>query len=114
MILLQFLFTVSLAYILATLQVTFRDTNYLLGIFLFLFFYLTPVFWDGSNISGPLGSIFRLNPFAALLNAYRGILMHGQWPDARPMLTLCLIGLVILAVGSMTFARARNRFVEEL
>jgi lipopolysaccharide transport system permease protein len=113
-IVMQFVFTVSLSYILATLQVTFRDTHYLLGIFLFLFFYLTPVFWDGKTVPEPFHSIFILNPFATLLNAYRGILMHGQWPEAGPMLALALLAVSVLAVGSLIFARARNRFVEEL
>ena len=110
----QFCLTQSLAYLVATFQVIFRDTQYLLGIFLFLFFYLTPVFYDSAAIPGAYSALYQLNPLVHLLDAYRSILIRGQFPDARPLLLLALLSFVILLVGYMVFIRARDRFVEEL
>ena len=42
----QFILILGLVYFTAAIQVTFRDTQYLLGVLLFLGFYLTPVFYD--------------------------------------------------------------------
>src|SRR5207248_3271042 len=103
-----------IAYIVATLQVRFRDTQHLLGILLFLFFYLTPVFWDDTNIPEPFKSIMQLNPMALILNAYRRILIRGEWPEAMPLLRVSVIAIVILVVGYGMFSLARDRFVEEL
>jgi homopolymeric O-antigen transport system permease protein len=113
-VVIQFIVILSLAYIVATLQVKFRDTQYLLGIILFLFFYLTPVFWDAASIPEPYRSVMQLNPVAVLLNAYRAILVHGQWPEFIPLLTVGAGALVVLALGYAVFSVGRDRFVEEL
>jgi lipopolysaccharide transport system permease protein len=113
-ILVQFALTVSLAYIVAALQVKFRDTQYLLGIFLLLVSYLTPVFWDFSRIPQPARSIFMLNPFACLLTAYRAILMRGEWPDVMPLAALVVFSGIVLMVGCTVFLRTCDRFVEEI
>ena len=113
-ILIQFALTLSLAYVVATLQVKFRDTQYLLGIALFLFFYLTPVFWDDTSIPEPYHSIMHFNPVAVLLNAYRAILVRGHWPDFIPLLTVGIGSMAFLTLGYTLFVMARDRFVEEL
>jgi lipopolysaccharide transport system permease protein len=113
-VLVQFVLTVSLAYIVAALQVKFRDTQYLVGIFLLLVSYLTPVFWDFNGIPEPFHSIFMMNPFACLLNAYRAILMHGQWPEAKPLAALLGLSAIILSAGCVMFLRTCDRFVEEI
>jgi lipopolysaccharide transport system permease protein len=110
----QFFLSVSAAYILATLQVKFRDTQYLLGIFLFLFFYVTPVFWDGSSLPPAYAKIMNFNPVAGLLNGYRDILMRGQWPDVKPMAAVAFMSSVLAIACFVLFLRARDRFVEEL
>ena len=113
-ILVQFMLTMSIAYLVATLQVRFRDTQYLLGIFLFLFFYLTPVFWDASLVPEPFHSFLLLNPVGTLLNNYRDIFMRGQVPALLPLAVVAGISFVALALGYLLFLQARDRFVEEL
>jgi lipopolysaccharide transport system permease protein len=113
-ILFEFALILSLAYFVATLQVKFRDTQYLLGIVLFLFFYLTPVFWDDTTIPEPYQSLIRFNPVAVLLNAYRAILVRREWPDFISLLTVGIGSMMLLSLGYTLFALARNRFVEEL
>jgi lipopolysaccharide transport system permease protein len=110
----QFVLTLSIAYIVATFQVTFRDTQYLLGILLFLFFYLTPVFYDSTLVPAQLQPIYQLNPMVHLLGAYRSILIQGQLPATMPLLMLCVLSTLILLAGQIVFMRARNQFVEEL
>jgi lipopolysaccharide transport system permease protein len=110
----QFVLISGLAYILAALQVIFRDTHHLLGVVLLLMFYATPIFWDSDTISGPLRPLVHLNPMALLLNAYRSILTRSEWPSVRPLLTVTVSASVLLWLGSMCFLRARERFVEEM
>jgi lipopolysaccharide transport system permease protein len=110
----QFVFAVSIVYVLATLQVTFRDTQYLLGIVLFLAFYLTPVFYEAASVPADLRPIFRANPMATLLDAYRAILIGGRFPTPAPLLALTAVSLAVLWAGCRLFRRARERFVEEL
>jgi lipopolysaccharide transport system permease protein len=113
-ILLQFLLTLSLGYLIATFHVTFRDTQYLLGVFLMLLFYLTPVFYDASIIPARYQAIYRLNPMLHLIDAYRAILIHGMPPDFTTLAILGVLGIGLLGIGYTVFERASYRFVEEL
>ena len=113
-IMLQFLLILGLGYLVATVNVTFRDTQHLLGVFLMLLFYLTPVFYDASVVSGGYQTFYRLNPMFHLITAYRAILIQGNLPDLRALLALGILVGVLLWLGHTVFTRASYRFVEEL
>jgi lipopolysaccharide transport system permease protein len=94
---LQFLLILSLAYLVATLHVTFRDTQYLLGVLLNLLFYLTPVFYNANSIPERYQALYRLNPMTHLVEAYREILLQGVFPEhlaALLVLGVCVVGLL--------------------
>ncbi|OUL28413.1 ABC transporter [Nostoc sp. T09] len=111
---LQFVLTVSLSYLLAALNVTFRDTQHTLGIILQLFFYLTPIFYDIKNV--PLGYqyLYYLNPMVHIVSAYRAILMQGTQPNWQSLFILAVVMVVCLPIGLQFFKRQSHRFVEEL
>jgi lipopolysaccharide transport system permease protein len=112
--LVQFLFTLSLVYMVATVHVRFRDTQYLLGVFLLLMFYLTPTFYDVSQVPAAYQSAYHLNPMLHFIESYRAIFLKGATPDIPALIVLLLISLVLLAIGYTVFQRASWRFVEEL
>src|SRR5688572_21246954 len=68
---LQFTLTLSLAYFTATFYVTFRDTQHLLGVLLNLFFFLTPIFYESSDLPAQYQTFYRLNPMVHLIESYR-------------------------------------------
>jgi lipopolysaccharide transport system permease protein len=111
---LQFVFTLSIAYLLATFHVTFRDTQYLLGIYLLLAFYLTPVFYDAGAIPAQYQPVYRMNPMLHLIEGYRTILLNGQLPDFQSLAWLALLSAIFLLIGYRVFRAASFRFVEEL
>jgi lipopolysaccharide transport system permease protein len=113
-IMLQFLLTLGLGYLVATIHVTFRDTQHLLGVFFMLLFYLTPVFYDASIVPARYQTVYRLNPVLHLITAYRAILIYGGLPDLRTLLALGAVVGVLLWLSYTVFARASYRFVEEL
>jgi lipopolysaccharide transport system permease protein len=113
-VLVQFLLILSVAYFLAAIQVTFRDTQYLLGIGLTLGFYLTPVFYTTSSIPEPYLAAFRLNPLTHLLEAYRTILLVGQPPNLSALMLIGLGASMLLLLGYQVFLRASYHFAEEL
>lgn len=110
----QFLLTLGLAYVLAAIHVTFRDTQHLLALALLLLFYLTPVFYEVSAVPQRYRLVYRLNPMAWMLDAYRSIFLRGAWPEVASLLVMILAAGVILAIGFGLFTRASRRFVEEL
>lgn len=114
LVVLQFILTLSLAYFIATLHVFFRDTQHLVGVFLLLFFYLTPIFYEATAIPPRFQVIYRLNPMLHLIEAYRAVLVHGQLPDPDALLAVALFSAGLLYVGYRTLLQASYRFIEEL
>ncbi|MFO7662960.1 MAG: ABC transporter permease, partial [Chloroflexota bacterium] len=110
----QFLLILSMVYVLATVNVSFRDTKYLLGIFLMLGFYLTPIFYDPQFIPEKLVLIYNLNPMVHIIGAYRSIFLDGQLPSFTPLAIIGLISSFVLLLGYRYFKVASFKFVEEI
>jgi lipopolysaccharide transport system permease protein len=110
----QFLVTLSLAYIVAALHVQFRDTRYLLGIALLLGFYLSPVFYDPQSIPTAYQALYHLNPMVTLIETYRGLLMDGSFPSPLTLGLIAAGGAIALLGGVQLFRRMSIYFAEEL
>jgi homopolymeric O-antigen transport system permease protein len=111
----QFILTMGLAYLVATFQVTFRDTQYLLGVILQLVFFLTPIFYDVSAIPAHYQMLYRLNPMVHLTDAYRALLMRGELPNnLLALLFLTIIAIALLLLSYAIFKKASANFVDEL
>ena len=114
LILLQFLITLSLTYLVASLNVTFRDTQHILGVLLNLFFYLTPIFYSTDLIPAQYLSIYALNPITQLIQAYRTVLLHGESPAVVPLFILGCGAIGLLGLTYWLFQQASYNFAEEL
>lgn len=110
----QFLFIISLVYFLAAIEVTFRDTQYLLNIILMLGFYLSPVFYDVSSIPADILPLYNLNPMVHIIGAYRSIFLEGTFPPIEPLLIITGISAILLWLGYSFFMRASLQFAQEL
>jgi homopolymeric O-antigen transport system permease protein len=111
---LQFLVILAILYLTAAVHVSFRDTQYLLGIALLLGFYLSPVFYDARAVPQAFAAVYRLNPLVSLLDAYRAVLLRGEAPDLRLLAMVGVVASALLAASYRFFARASHHFVEEL
>jgi lipopolysaccharide transport system permease protein len=114
LVVLQFIFTLSLTYLVAALNVPFRDTQHILGVLLNLFFYLTPIFYDIKTIPDRYLSIYYLNPMTHIIEAYRAILLYGELPDWSALVGLAVISIGMLFFTYRIFRQASYRFAEEL
>lgn len=112
--LLQFALTVTISYVLAALNVTFRDTQHTIGVLLQLFFYLTPIFYDINAVPKNYQPLYLVNPMANLVTAYRDILINGTQPNWLALLLLAVFIIVILPIGYFYFKKQSARFVEEV
>lgn len=112
---LQFALTVSFAYVLASLNVTFRDTQHTLGVLLQMLFYFSAIFYE---VPAQYSHIFQFNPVLILIDGYRSILLAPAATSASfgwtPILSLTAITAILLPLGHRIFQRQSERFVEEL
>jgi lipopolysaccharide transport system permease protein len=110
----QFALTLGLAWLVAAGNALFRDIKHLVGVLLQLLFFLTPVFYHADMVPERYQSLYRLNPMVHLLEAYRGMLLEGIWPDGTTLLGLGVFAASLLWFGYRVFTRVNYRFVEEI
>ncbi len=114
LVVLEFVLILAFAYPVAILHVWFRDTQHLLRIALQLLFYLTPVFYEVHSVPPSLAWIYKINPLAHLVDAYRAVLMRGELPRLDGIVYLTALSIVVMGLGLAWFRRASHRFADEL
>src|SRR3954451_11204735 len=77
-----FLFAAGLSLLLSAVTVYFRDVEFLLGLLLTAWFFMTPVVYQYSQVPGHLKTWLQLNPMLPFVNAYRDVLVQHQAPSA--------------------------------
>lgn len=110
----QYIFTVGLAYPLASLNVVWKDTQHVTRVGLQLLMFLSPVFYTLDLVPENSLRWYELNPMVGMLDAWRDVLMQGVMPDPLVLGKLLLLGLVLLFAGRWLFVRQSHRFLEEL
>ncbi|MBM3616931.1 MAG: ABC transporter permease [Alphaproteobacteria bacterium] len=102
----QFLFIVGTTYLCSAIVPFLPDLKILLGHFLRAVMFVSGIFFDGDHIPEHLKSWFFANPMAALIEAYRDILIDGVLPDWGHLSYVALFGLLLLLVGKRLLAKA--------
>lgn len=110
----QFLLTLGIAYMVASLNVTFRDTQQIVTLLLLLAFFLTPIFYDVGSVPAAYRLLYGLNPFVALLDAYRTVLVRGAFPDLTALGGVAMAAAFMGIAGHLLFTRASERFADEI
>jgi ABC-type polysaccharide/polyol phosphate export permease len=114
-IVIQVVFTLGVAFMLATLNVFYRDTQFIIELGMLALFFLTPIWYDISQAPAGIGLwVRRLNPMASLVNIYQDLMYWGRITDFDFVLRTGLTALVILVVGYLIFRRFSPRFGEEV
>jgi ABC-type polysaccharide/polyol phosphate export permease len=108
--LLQIVFTTGLGYFLCTLNLFLRDTYHLVGVFVTVWMFSTPIFYPATLVEKQksFSWVLQINPMHWLIDSYRSILLYGSWPDPWLLLRLAGVGLAVLFAGSAFFARHKR------
>lgn len=111
---LQFLLILGPAYLVGACNARFRDTARITQVVLQLLLFLTPVFYASSHVPDRWRVLYRLNPMATLVDAYRDVLLFGRSPAWTSLAIVFALSCGLLWVGHHTFERMKNRFVEDI
>jgi len=107
-----YLFSLGLGIFLAAASVFFRDLQYLWGIFITMWMYLTPIFYPITIIPGKYRFwYYWLNPMTGYISQFRDIVLHGQMPDVYSVCAGFMIAFIALLVGAYTFYRSQDNFI---
>ena len=104
----------GLGWALSALGVYFRDLGEIVGLFMGMLLFLTPVFFPLSVLPDFLQFWVAFNPLAVPIEALRSIGLMGVWPNFLSLLQLFLIGCVLALGGAWLFETSRKGFADVL
>lgn len=112
---LQFLLATGIGYLLSALNLFVRDVYHLVGVFLTVWMFATPIFYSGAVVQRQgFGWMLEINPMCWLVDAYRSIVLYAQWPDFGLLARFALVALVVFSVGIAFFMKQKRRFPDLL
>jgi len=110
----EYLLALGIAMIVSAVTVFFRDMEYIIGIVVMAWQFLSPVMYSQDAVPESLRGIFMMNPMTPVIMAYREVLYYGNVPHLGTLLTAVVMGIVFLVIGFVVFGRLKKRFAEEL
>lgn len=113
-VLIEYILALGITLIVSGIAVYFRDMEYILGIVVMAWQFLSPVLYDISMIPEDMLFFFNLNPMTPILTAYRDILYYKQIPHMTTLFHAAVLGLVLLLAGNVSFSRLKRHFAEEM
>lgn len=110
--LIEFLFVYSLALILAAFNLYYRDVQYLFNLMITLWFYVTPVIYAVEFFPEKYRIIFQLNPMAVFINAYRQVLLGGDFPKWSSLGVGLALALILFLTAKKIFDKLEKNFAD--
>lgn len=110
----EYVLALGMAMIFSALTVYLRDLEHILGIIVMAWQFLTPIMYSIDIVPENILPIFMTNPMTPITIAYRDILYYKQIPQVSTLLHALVLGIAILAAGSIVFDKLQKHFAEEL
>jgi lipopolysaccharide transport system permease protein len=107
-------FAFGLGLVACVIHALFRDLRHLIEVILPLLFWGTPIIWAPASLPVGVQPVMALNPLYPFFIAFSAILHDGAWPDPMDLLRCLATGIVMLAIGLITFKRNADRAVERV
>lgn len=110
LLVLVFMFTLGLSFVLATYGTFFRDLHHLYGIFTTLWMWTSAIFYPLSIIPAGYRFLFDLNPAIHYINIMRAICYEGVPPTEKSLIIATCYSILMLLFGISVFKSKENRF----
>lgn len=108
------LFTVGFSLILSSLMVFFRDMQFLYGVVIMLWMYITPIFYPENIIGLKFQWILQLNPMYHFIRYTRNIILDNSIPTIRAHIICLIFSIGTLVIGWILFKKSEDKFIFNL
>lgn len=108
------LFAIGVAWIVSSLHVYLRDTAQVVAVGLTFWFWFTPIFITMEMIPAKWRFIFRWNPLALVVDAYRTRLLTSQPMRLRELAVILTWAVAVFVAGGFFFRHLKRGFADVL
>ncbi|MCD8501688.1 MAG: ABC transporter permease [Bacillaceae bacterium] len=110
LIVIQYLSLIALSLFISYVCVFIRDVDNILKHILRIFFYASPIIWEGGRFAKieneTLKTVLNMNPVAILLDSYRNVLLYHQNPRFLGLAAITVIS--VITILAMFYYYSRN------
>jgi homopolymeric O-antigen transport system permease protein len=114
LIVLNVMLGAGLGLVLGVFNVFIRDIGQVVPIVLQFWFWLTPIAYFSTGLTGRFKSWLFLNPMIPLVNAYQNILVYGKGPNWQLLTSTAIFAIVSLTFALFFFRKAAPEMVDIL
>ncbi len=104
----------GIAWILSALNVFLRDIGQLIGVFMNIWFFLTPIFYPRHLVPQSVQGLYSLNPMLHVVEGYRAALLGKGEIDVAGLSYLLLLSLLVFGAGGLVFKKLKPAFADVL
>lgn len=109
---LQILFQIGLAWILATLNVFFRDLSQMITVILILLMLVSPIAYTTEMLTPDLLFFMQFNPMFYMVTLYRDLLIYNQLPAWNTVFIFLVLSILFFFIGYYVFIRLKVVFAD--
>lgn len=107
-----FIFSLGVSFFLSATSVFFRDIQYLWGVFISIWMYLTPIIYPISIIPKEYSWFYEnINPMVNYVTQFREVILHGNSLDSLSIIIGYSTAIFVLFIGLWVFNRKQNDFI---
>lgn len=106
----------GISYLTSAIAVFFKDTTQLIGVFMQIGVWVTPIMWNYNMLNRNMQIFMKLNPMFYIVNGYRTTLIEQQPFWEMPSQTIYFWCVVILVniMGTNVYKRLKPHFADSL
>jgi lipopolysaccharide transport system permease protein len=114
-LLIEFVLVLGASLAIASLNVRFRDIQWIWPVIMQAGFFMTPIIYSMDFFQGkPFAGILALNPMGIILNEMRDALIYDRLPQAADVAYISIIAFLMLIAGLAIFRKMEPTFAEEV
>lgn len=114
MMIFTYAFLLAVGSVLGFFNVFIRDIDNVLTHTMRIFFYASPIIWEGGRLPPEYGWAVAINPIAHLVTGFRDILMEHKVPNFTVLGIIFIISVAVIAFMLNHFAKNEHKIIKAL
>lgn len=108
------LFTLGISLVTSIANVFFRDLQYVIGIIMQAWFFLTPIFYKPDSLRGKIAWVIELNPLTSFVELFRAPLYSAVMPASNVIFNTTIMAIFSLSIGLIFLMYQEKKIVFRL
>jgi len=110
----QLLMMLVISLMIAFVSIFVRDIENIIGHLTRVWFYASPVIWEGGRLPDSYRWIVDINPIAYLLDSYRNVLIYRSTPNVMGLTLIATVSLVFISCLLFYYSRYEHKIIKSL